>query len=52
MTCSADYYLVTCSQRRLVGAANIGSTDEAVLQDVLTHDKLFQHILVGATSTD
>ena len=105
MTCSADYYIVTCSQRQLVGAdvcrryqnrkwtapsqfgivgaanwqrrlvcaehtsahtittvthsqrlivsaANVGSTDQAVLQDVLTHDKLFQHILVGATSTD
>ena len=109
MTCSADYYLVTCSQRRLVGAdvcsartsrryqnrkwtapsqfgivgaanwqrrlvraehtsaptittethsqrlivgaANVGSTDQAVLQDVLTHDKLFQHIIVGATRT-
>ena len=42
---------VTHSQRRIVGAANVGSTDQAVLQDVLTHDKLFQHILVGATRT-
>ncbi len=109
MLCSADYYLVTCSQRRLlcadvcsartgrcyqnrkftvpsqieiigaanwqrrlvraehtsahtittvthrqcriVGAANVGSTNQPVLHDVITHDKLFQHILVGATST-
>ncbi len=43
---------VTHSQRRLVGAANFGSTDYyAVLHDITTHDKLFQHILVGATST-
>ncbi len=28
---------VTHSQRRIVGAANVGSTDQAVLQDVLTH---------------
>ena len=105
MSCSADYYLVTCSQRRLlcadvcsahtsrcyqnrkftvpsqfgivdaanwqrqlvcaehtsahtittvkhsqhriVRAANVGSTDQAVLHDVITHDKLFQHILVA-----
>ncbi len=39
------------SQRRLVGAANVGSTDQAVLHDVIIHDKLFQHVLVGATST-
>ena len=106
MSCSADCYLLTCSQRRLVGAdvcsartsrryqntvpsqfgivgaanwqrrlvraehmsahtimpvthrycrivgaANFGSTDQAVLHDVITHDKLFQHILVGATRT-
>ncbi len=42
---------VTHSQRRIVGAANVGSTDQAVLLDVITHDKLFQHILVGATRT-
>ncbi len=39
---------VTHSQRRIVGAANVGSTDQAVLHDVITHDKLFQHVLVGA----
>ena len=42
---------VTHSQRRIFGAANVGSTDQAVLHDVITHDKLFQHILVGATRT-
>ena len=42
---------VTHSQRRIVGTANVGSTDQAVLNDVITHDKLFQHILVGATRT-
>ncbi len=42
---------VTHSQRRIVGAANFGRTDQAVLHDIITHDKLFQHILVGATST-
>ena len=39
------------SQRRIVRAANVGSTDQAVLHDVITHDKLFQHVLVGATCT-
>ncbi len=42
---------VTHSQRRIVGAANVDSTVQAVLHDVITHDKLFQHILVGATRT-
>ena len=42
---------VTHSQRRIVGAANVGSTDQAVLNDVITHHNLFQHILVGATRT-
>ncbi len=42
---------VTQSQRRIVGAANVGSTDQAVLHDVIRHDKLFQHRLVGATRT-
>ena len=42
---------VTHSQRRIVGAAIVGSTEQAVLHDVITHDKLFQHILVGATRT-
>ncbi len=42
---------VTHSKRRIDGAANVGSTDQAVLQDVITHDKLFQHVLVGATRT-
>ncbi len=37
------------SQRRIVGSANVGSTDQAVLHDVITHDKLFQHVIVGAT---
>ncbi len=42
---------VTHSQRRIVGAANVGSTDQAVLHDVMTQDELFQHRLVGATRT-
>ncbi len=42
---------VTHSQRLIVGAANVGSTDQAVLHDVITHEKLFQHVLVGATRT-
>ncbi len=42
---------VTHSQRRIVGAANVGSTVQAVLHDVITHDKLFQHVLVAATRT-
>ncbi len=42
---------VTHSQRRIVGAANVGSTDQAVLHDVIRHDKLFQHQLVGADRT-
>ncbi len=42
---------VTPSQRQIVGAANVGSTDQAVLHDVIRHDKLFQHRLVGATHT-
>ncbi len=42
---------VTHSQRRIVGAANVGSTDQAVLHDVIRHDKLFQHRLVGTTRT-
>ncbi len=42
---------VTQSQRQIVGAANVGSTDWAVLHDVIRHDKLFQHRLVGATRT-
>ncbi len=42
---------VTHSQRRIVGAANVGSTDQVVLHDVITHDKLFQHVLVSATRT-
>ncbi len=42
---------VTHSQRRIVGAANVGSTDQTVLNDVITHDNLFQHVLVGATRT-
>ncbi len=42
---------VTHSQRRIVGAANVGSTDQAVLHDVIRHDKLFQHRLVGASGT-
>ena len=41
----------THSQRRIVGAANVGSTDQSALHEVITHDKLFQHILVGATRT-
>ncbi len=42
---------VTHSQRRIVGAANVGSTNQAVLHDVIRHDKLFKHRLVGATRT-
>ncbi len=42
---------VTHSQHRIVGAANVGSTDQTVLHDVITHDKLFQHVLVGTTRT-
>ncbi len=42
---------VTQSQRPIVGAANVGSTDQGVLHAVITHDKLFQHWLVGATRT-
>ncbi len=36
--------IVTHSQRRIVGAANVGSTDQSALHEVITHDKLFQHI--------
>ncbi len=42
---------VTHSQRRIVGAANVGSTDKVVLHDDIRHDKLFQHRLVGASRT-
>ncbi len=41
---------LTHSQRRIVGAAIVWSTDQAVLHDVTTHHKLFQHILVGTSA--
>jgi hypothetical protein len=40
----------TPSKHRIVGAANVGSTNYAVLQDVIKHDTSFQHRIVGATS--
>ncbi len=30
---------------------NVGSTDYSVLHDIIRHDKLFKHGLVGATPT-
>ncbi len=42
---------VTHSQRRIVLAANVGSTYQVVLHYVIRHDKLFQHRLVGVTRT-
>ena len=51
MTCSADYYIVTCSQRRLVGAANVyKSTFSRIFSYFMIH--LFAGEGVGGPSSN